>query len=55
MPFGRKVQNISFTEKCIIFKLCLELLISVTNGFQPNIERLKMCSSNTFHVSDLFK
>ena len=35
--------------------LCPELLISVTNGFQPNIERLKMCSLNTFHVSDLLK
>ena len=47
-----------FTENCIIFKWCLlcpELLISVTNKFQPKIETLKMCSSNTFYVSDLLK
>ena len=25
------------------------------NGVQRNIERLKMCFSNTFHVSDLLK
>ena len=33
MSFNRKVH--------IFFK-------SVTNGFQPNFERLKMCASNTF-------
>ena len=47
-----------FAEKCIIFKfwlLRLDLAISVTNGFQANIKRLKMCSLKTFHVSGLLK
>ena len=47
-----------FTEKCIVFKWCMilgELTISVRNGFQTNIERLKTFSSNTFHFSDLLK
>ena len=30
-------------------------MITVTNGFQMNIERFKMCSLNTFHVSDPLK
>ena len=45
-------------ENCILFLwrlLCPELTITVTKGFLMNIERLKMCSSNTFRFSDLLK
>ena len=35
---------------------CPELtVIAVTNGSQMNIERLKLSSSNTFYISELFK
>ena len=50
--------KILFTETCIIFKwwlLCQKLLIPSTNGLHSNIERLTMCSLNTFYVSDLLK
>ena len=53
--FCRKMQNIFFYRKMHNFEMVIivsKLLISVTKGFQPNIERLKMCFSNTFHVSD---
>ena len=49
------MQNMFFTEKYMFLTslLCSELIISVTNGFQMNIERLKMCFSNALHDSDL--
>ena len=40
-------------KKCIV--LCPQLTISATNGFQTNIERLKMCLSNILYVSNLYK
>ena len=48
--FLQKNYNFSNGDYCV-----QNLPISVTNGFQTNIERLKMFSSNTFDVSDLFK
>ena len=48
--FYRKVYDFSNGEYCV-----QNLPISVTCGFQTNIERLKMFSFNTFDVSDLFK
>ena len=59
MPVGQKMQTIGFfTKKVHAFLmgvLCPQLTISVTNGFQTNIEWLKMCLSNIFYVSDLLK
>ena len=58
MPVGQKTQNIGGggggLQKSARFS-CPELFILVTNGFQSNIERLKMCFSNTIQVSDLLK
>ena len=57
MPIGQKMQNIVvfFTEKCIIFKLLCPKLLKLQAGNNRISERLKMCFSNTSHVSDLLK
>ena len=58
MAVGWKIENTVCYRKVHHFRMMLlfaELTISLTNGFQTNIERLKMCSSNTYHVSDLLK
>ena len=48
--FYRKVPT--FQKVIIVSKL---LIFIVTNGFLPKIRRLKMCSLNTLHLSDLLK
>ena len=48
IPAGPEIALFSNADYCVP-----ELLI--TQGFQQKFERLKMCSNNTFQVSDILK
>ena len=58
MPFGWRNAKYCFYRKVHNFQMVIILSRTsqtVTNRFQTNIKRLKMCSSNTFYVSASLK
>ena len=50
-----KILLLFFYRKVHAFQMvitCPKLRLSVTNWFQPNIEKFELCSANNLHVSD---